>query len=143
MIGRSPPTSSPESPRRSSSCNESANSSERACRRGSRASRSSAKGGWSRELYPAPPHRPPALLRAPRVLPPRAVGVGARALFPELRRRPRRRGGDCRCRRRGPLRSAAMEGGVMEGSITARTLDYFGWLVAASVGALLHLQTGA
>jgi len=29
-----------------------------------------------------------------------------------------------------------MEGGVMEGSITARTLDYFGWLVAASVGAL-------
>ena len=31
----------------------------------------------------------------------------------------------------------------MEGSITARTLDYFGWLVAASVGALLHLQTGA
>ena len=24
----------------------------------------------------------------------------------------------------------------MEGSITARTLDYFGWLVAASVGAL-------
>ncbi len=25
----------------------------------------------------------------------------------------------------------------MEGSITARTLDYFGWLVVASVGALL------
>jgi hypothetical protein len=24
----------------------------------------------------------------------------------------------------------------MEGSITARTLDYFGWLVVASVGAL-------
>jgi hypothetical protein len=30
-----------------------------------------------------------------------------------------------------------MEGGLMAGSITARTLDYFGWLVAASVGALL------
>jgi hypothetical protein len=25
---------------------------------------------------------------------------------------------------------------VMEGSITARTLDYFGWLVAASIGTL-------
>ena len=25
----------------------------------------------------------------------------------------------------------------MAGSITARTLDYFGWLVAASVGALV------
>ena len=24
----------------------------------------------------------------------------------------------------------------MEGSITARTLDYFGWLVAASIGTL-------
>jgi hypothetical protein len=30
-----------------------------------------------------------------------------------------------------------MEGGLMEGSITARTLDYFGWLVALSVFALL------
>jgi ABC-type proline/glycine betaine transport system permease subunit len=30
-----------------------------------------------------------------------------------------------------------MEGGVMEGSITARTLDHFGWLVAASVFALV------
>jgi hypothetical protein len=29
-----------------------------------------------------------------------------------------------------------MEGGLMEGSITARTLDYFGVLVAASVVAL-------
>jgi hypothetical protein len=26
---------------------------------------------------------------------------------------------------------------LMVGSITARTLDYFGWLVVASVGALL------
>ena len=26
---------------------------------------------------------------------------------------------------------------MMVGSITARTLDYFGWLVVASVGALL------
>jgi len=30
-----------------------------------------------------------------------------------------------------------MEGCLMEGSITARTPDYLGWLVAASVGALL------
>jgi hypothetical protein len=29
-----------------------------------------------------------------------------------------------------------MEGGLMQGSITARTLDYFGLLVAASVLAL-------
>jgi hypothetical protein len=29
-----------------------------------------------------------------------------------------------------------VEGGLMEGSITARTLDYFGWLVVASVAAL-------
>jgi hypothetical protein len=35
-----------------------------------------------------------------------------------------------------PLRLAAMEGGLMEGGITARTLDYFGVLVAASVVAL-------
>jgi hypothetical protein len=30
-----------------------------------------------------------------------------------------------------------MEGGLMQGSITARTLDYFGLLVASSVFALL------
>jgi hypothetical protein len=30
-----------------------------------------------------------------------------------------------------------MEGCLMVGSISARTPDYFGWLVAASVGALL------
>jgi hypothetical protein len=30
-----------------------------------------------------------------------------------------------------------VEGGLMVGSITARTPDYLGWLVAASVGALL------
>jgi hypothetical protein len=30
-----------------------------------------------------------------------------------------------------------VEGGLMVGTITARTPEYFGWLVAASVGALL------
>ena len=30
-----------------------------------------------------------------------------------------------------------MEGSLMAGSITARTPDFFWWLVAASVGALL------
>ena len=38
--------------------------------------------------------------------------------------------------RGGARRLAAVEGGLMEGSITARTLDYFALLVGASIVAL-------
>jgi hypothetical protein len=39
-------------------------------------------------------------------------------------------------RRGGTLRLAAVEGPLMEGAISARTLDYLGLLVAASIVAL-------
>ena len=55
----------------------------------------------------------------------------------ELHRRAGGRSRDRRSRRSDAPELVAMEGCLMEGSITARTPDYLGWLVAASVGALL------
>src|SRR5215210_8788870 len=62
---------------------------------------------------------PRPLLEAARDLPPRTLGASARALFPELHRRPRRRGGDRRGRRGGERRlpTTVEAGSMSEGEL--------------------------
>src|SRR5215208_8441758 len=88
------------------------------------------------ELRPAPPRHPRPLFQTSGILPPRALGTGARALFLELHRRPGRRSRDRRSRRGSVPGLAAVEGGLMEGGITARPQDCFALLVGASIVAL-------